>query len=102
MAFGVVESSWTFQGSYTRVVANPKDPKKAKDRKTYVINPSGVGMGGAPKSDAGFSKGYELEANLPVKLDIFLVLVYTQAFLKYYEEARIENLELEIFLAFTC
>lgn len=85
-----------YYGSISRVVANPKDPQKAKDRKTYVINPMILSWKDHQRVMRDFRQAI-VRNEPPVKLDILTALIYTQAFLEYYEDARAENLELEIF-----
>ena len=85
-----------FYGSYTRLVANPKDPRNAKDRKTYVLSPSKLGW----NEHQGVMKYFRQAMNrgeTAIKMDILVSLRYTQAFLKFYEEARVEDLSEEIF-----
>lgn len=85
-----------FLGAYTRNVANPKDPRNAKDRKTYVLSPVRLGW----SEHQGVMKHFRqsMSAGLTaIKMDALVSLRYTQAFLKYYEEARVEDLSDEIF-----
>ena len=84
-----------FQAGLTRIVANPSDPRNAKDRKTYALMPVRVewGMHQAVMSD--FRQAMMGSATA-IKLDIFVALRYTQAFLKHYEEARVEDFEAEL------
>ncbi len=80
-----------FYGSYTRIISNPKDPRNAKDRKTYVLAPSRLGW----SEHQGVIKNFRQAMSVPltaIKMDVMVSLRYTQAFLKYYEEARVENL----------
>ena len=84
-----------FQAGLTRIVANPSDPRNAKDRKTYALMPVRVewGMHQAVMSD--FRQAM-MRKETAIKLDIFAALRYTQAFLKHYEEARVEDFEAEL------
>jgi hypothetical protein len=79
-----------FYGSYTRTVRN------AKDRKTYVLSPSKLGW----SEHQGVMKHFRQAmsaSQTAIKMDVMASLQYTLAFLKYYEEARIENLSEDIF-----
>ena len=85
-----------FYGSYTRIISNPKDPRNAKDRKTYVLAPSKLGW----NAHQGVMKNFRQAMSAPltaIKMDVMVSLRYTQAFLKHYEEARVENLSEDIF-----
>ena len=85
-----------FYGSYTRIISNPKDPRNAKDRKTYVLAPSKLGW----SEHQGVMKNFRQSMSAPltaIKMDVMVCLRYTQAFLKHYEEARVENLSEDIF-----
>ncbi len=76
-----------FHGGFTRVVANPSDPRNAKDRKTYVLCPLNLDWGMHREVLKHFRPAMVGSATA-IKLDILAVLRYTQAFLKHYEEAR--------------
>jgi len=85
-----------FYGSYTRIVANPKDPRNAKDRKTYVLSPSRLGWTEHQEVMKHFRQAMSA-SQTAIKMDAMVALQYTKAFLKYYEEARVENLSEDIF-----
>lgn len=85
-----------FQAGITRTVANPTNPRNAKDRKTYVLMPLHLGWGTHQKVMDDFRKTMIGNATA-IKLDIFAALRYTQAFLKHYEEARADDPEMELF-----
>jgi len=85
-----------FYGAYTRNVANPKDPRNAKDRKTYVLSPAKLGW----SEHQGVMKHFRQAmsaSQTAIKMDVMVSLQYTLAFLKHYEEARVENLSEDIF-----
>jgi hypothetical protein len=85
-----------FHGSYTRNIANPKDPRNAKDRKTYVLSPFRLGW----SEHQGVMKHFRQAMNrseTAIKMDVLVSLRYAQAFLKFYEEARAEDLSEDIF-----
>lgn len=85
-----------FQSGITRIVANPTDPRNAKDRKTYVLMPLHLGWGVHQKVMEDFRKAMVGNATA-IKLDIFAALRYTQAFLRHYEQARVDDPDLELF-----
>jgi hypothetical protein len=85
-----------FYGSYTRIVANPKDPRNAKDRKTYVLSPSKLGWSEHQAVMKHFRQTMSSSVTA-IKMDVLVSLRYTQAFLRYYEEARVEDLSEDIF-----
>lgn len=76
-----------FHGGFTRVVANPSDPRNAKDRKTYVLCPLNLDWGAHLEVLKHFRPAM-LGSATAIKLDILASLRYTAAFLKHYEEAR--------------
>lgn len=85
-----------FYGSYTRIVANPKDPRNAKDRKTYVLSPLRLGWS-EHQSVMKYFRQAMSRGETAIKMDILVSLRYTQAFLMFYSEARVENLSKDIF-----
>lgn len=85
-----------FYGSYTRNVANPKDPRNAKDRKTYVLSPLRLGWSEHQSVMKHFRQAMSA-SQTAIKMDAMVALQYTLAFLKHYEEARVENLSEDIF-----
>lgn len=85
-----------FYGGLTRIVANPQDPRNAKDRKTYVLVPVRLEWGVHERVMADFRVAMTGSAT-PIKLDILVTLRYTEAFLRHYEGARIEDLGAELF-----
>lgn len=82
-----------FHGGITRIVANPRDPRNAKDRKTFVLMPLDLKWGIHQQVMKDFRQAM-IGSATPVKLDILAALRYTQAFLKYYEGARPEDTDL--------
>ncbi len=85
-----------FNGGITRIVANPGDPRNARDRKTYVLCPLHLEWGRHQDVMRHFRQSM-LRSETAVKLDILTALRYTQAFLAHYEEARLEDQEAELF-----
>lgn len=85
-----------FYGGITRIVANPKDPRSAKDRKTYVLVPVRLEWGKHRSVMQDFQRAMAGTATA-VQLDIYAALRYTQAFIKHYEGARVEDLEADLF-----
>jgi hypothetical protein len=85
-----------FYGSYTRIIANPKDPRNAKDRKTYVLSPSRLGWSVHQQVMKHFRQAMSA-SQTAIKMDALVSLQYTQAFLKHYEEARVSDLSEDIF-----
>lgn len=85
-----------FYGSYTRIITNPKDPRKAKDRKTYVLSPSRLGWSMHQQVMKHFRQAMSA-GQTAIKMDALVCLQYTRAFLKYYEEARVDDLSEDIF-----
>ncbi|MBN2386028.1 MAG: hypothetical protein JXB85_03345 [Anaerolineales bacterium] len=85
-----------FYGSYTRIVANPKDPRNAKDRKTYVLSPSRLGWIVHQKVMKHFRQAMSV-SQTAIKMDVLVSLQYTQSFLKHYEDARVDDLGEDIF-----
>lgn len=85
-----------FYGSYTRIVANPKDPRNAKDRKTYVLSPSRLGWNVHQQVMKHFRHAMSV-SQTAIKMDVLVSLLYTEAFLKHYENARTEDLGEDIF-----
>lgn len=85
-----------FHGGLTRIVANPSDPRNAKDRKTYVLCPVHLDWGRHQEVMGHFRQAM-IGSATAVKLDILVALRYTQAFLKHYEEAKAEDQEMELF-----
>ena len=85
-----------FNGSYTRIVANPKDPRNAKDRKTYVLSPLRLGWSDHQSVMNHFRQAMS-RSETAIKMDVLVSLRYTQAFLRHYEEARVEDLSEDIF-----
>lgn len=79
-----------FYGSYTRLV------RSAKDRKTYVLSPSRLGWNVHQQVMKYFRQAMSV-SQTAIKMDVLVSLQYTQAFLKYYEEARTEDLVEDIF-----
>lgn len=76
-----------FHGGFTRIVANPSDPRNAKDRKTYVLCPLHLNWG-AHQAVLKHFRPAMVGSATAIKLDILATLRYTDAFLKHYEEAR--------------
>lgn len=85
-----------FHGGFTRIVANPSDPRNAKDRKTYVLCPLHLDWGEHQEVLKHFRPAMVGSATA-IKLDILAALRYTDAFLKHYEEAKVEDQALELF-----
>lgn len=85
-----------FEAGITRTVANPTDPRNAKDRKTYVPTPLHLEWGIHHQVMKTFRHAMARTATA-VKLDILVALSYTQAFLEYYEEARPEDQAMSLF-----
>lgn len=85
-----------FYGSYTRIIANPKDPRNAKDRKSYVLSPSRLGWNVHQQVMKHFRQAMSA-SQTAIKMDVLVSLQYTQAVLKHYEEARSEDLGEEVF-----
>lgn len=85
-----------FHGGFTRIVANPSDPRNAKDRKTYVLCPLHLDWGEHQEVLKHFRPAMVGSATA-IKLDILAALRYTDAFLKHYEEAKAEDQALELF-----
>jgi hypothetical protein len=85
-----------FYGSYTRNVANPKDPRNAKDRKTYVLIPSMLSWSKHQDVMKHFRQAMSA-SQTAIKMDLLVTLQYTKAFLKHYEEARVDDLGEDIF-----
>jgi hypothetical protein len=76
-----------FYGAYTRNVANPKDPRNAKDRKTYVLSPMRLKWSLHRLVMKDFREAMNRNETA-VKMDALVSLRYSRAFLKYYEGAR--------------
>lgn len=76
-----------FYGGITRIVANPKDPRNAKDRKTYVLMPLNLEWTRHWEVMKDFRQAM-LGSATAVKLDIYVTLRYTLALLQYDERAR--------------
>ena len=85
-----------FYGSYTRIIANPKDPRNAKDRKTYVLSPSRLGWTEHQQVMKLFRQAMSA-SQTAIKMDALVSLQYTLAFLKHYEEVRVGDLGEDIF-----
>lgn len=85
-----------FNGGITKIVANPRDPRNAKDRKTYVLNPVRLGWGTHIDVMHDFQSAMAVSTTA-IKLDIYAALRYTMALLNHYESAREEDLEAELF-----
>lgn len=85
-----------FYGSYTRIIANPKDPRNSKDRKTYVLSPSRLSWSMHQQVMKHFRQAMSA-SQTAIKMDVLVSLQYTQAFLKHYEEARVDDLGENIF-----
>lgn len=85
-----------FHGGITRIVANPGDPRNAKDRKTYVLCPVHLEWERHQDVMKNFRQAM-IGSATPIKLDILAALRYTQALLKHYEEAKAEDQEAELF-----
>ena len=85
-----------FYGSYTRIIANPKDPRNAKDRKTYVLSPSRLGWSVHQQVMKHFRLAMSA-SQTAIKMDVLVSLQYTMAFLKHFEEARADDLSEDIF-----
>jgi hypothetical protein len=93
---GNVPASWIlewlkvvglYQAAITRIVANPSDPRNAKDRKTYVLHPQYLEWGAHQAVMKDFRQAMVGSATA-IKLDVLAALRYTNAFLKHYEEAK--------------
>jgi len=76
-----------YQAAITHIVANPRDPRNAKDRKTYVLAPRDLLMGMHVEIMQKY-RGAMVRTETAVKLDILASLRYAQAFLQYAEEAH--------------
>ncbi|MEJ5308654.1 MAG: hypothetical protein WHX52_02700 [Anaerolineae bacterium] len=76
-----------FHGGFTRIVANPSDPRNAKDRKTYVLCPLHLEWG-VHQAVLNHFRPAMVGSATAIKLDILATLRYTEAFLKHYEETR--------------
>ena len=85
-----------FQAGITRIVANPTDPRNAKDRKTYVLMPLRLEWNVHQAVMQDFREAMVGNATA-IKLDILAALRYTQAFLKRYAQARVDDPEMELF-----
>ena len=85
-----------FYGSYTRIIANPKDPRNSKDRKTYVLSPSRLSWSVHQQVMKHFRQAMSA-SQTAIKMDVLVSLQYTQAFLKHYEETRVDDLGEDIF-----
>jgi len=85
-----------YQGAITRIVANPKDPRNAKDRKTYVLAPSSLDWGAHDKVMRDFKQAMA-GSETAIRLDVLVALRYTQAFLDHFEDARIKSPKRELF-----
>lgn len=83
-----------FYGGITRIVANPSDPRDAKDRKTYVLVPVHLAWHTHVDVMADFRQGMP-GTDTPIKLDILVTLRYTIAFLRHYEGARADDMASE-------
>lgn len=93
---GNVPASWLlewlkvvgfYQAAITRIVANPSDPRNAKDRKTYVLHPQYLEWGAHQTVMKDFRRAMVGSATA-IKLDVLAALRYTRAFLKHFEEAK--------------
>lgn len=85
-----------YQAGLTRIVANPRDPRNAKDRKTYVLAPRDITFGTHSNIMERFRQAMA-GRDTAVKLDVLASLRYTRAFLQYAEESRAAGaLELEM------
>jgi hypothetical protein len=84
-----------FQAGITRTIANPTDPRNAKDRKTYVLMPLHLEWGVHQKVMNDFRKAMVGNATA-IKLDVFAALRYTKAFLQHYEEAKTDDPQVEL------
>lgn len=76
-----------YQAGLTRIVANPRDPRNAKDRKTYVLAPLDITFGVHEDIMQRFRRAME-GSSTAVKLDILSALRYARAFLDYTESGR--------------
>ncbi|OQY88133.1 MAG: hypothetical protein B6D41_11270 [Chloroflexi bacterium UTCFX4] len=76
-----------YQAAITRIVANPSDPRNAKDRKTYVLHPQFLEWGAHQTVMKDFRQAMVGSATA-IKLDVLATLRYTRAFLKHFEEAK--------------
>jgi hypothetical protein len=85
-----------FYSGITRIVANPKDPRNAKDRKTYILSPCKLDWNRHQVVMKDFRKAMSKNYTA-VQMDILAALLYTQAFLSHYEGAREEELAEELF-----
>lgn len=85
-----------FRAGITRTVANPSDPRNAKDRKTYVLMPVYLEWGVHERVMKDFRQAMTGSATA-VKLDVLAGLRYTEALLKHYEQARADDAEMELF-----
>lgn len=85
-----------FYGAYTRIIANPNDPRKAKDRKTYVLSPLSLAWSEHQEVMQHFRQAMT-KSETAIKTDVLVSLKYTWAFLKHYEEARVDDLSQDIF-----
>ena len=85
-----------YQSGLTRIVANPSDPRNARDRKTYVLAPREVALG---EHDAimGKFRRTMLGSSTAVKLDVLAALRYARAFLDHAEEAHVKTASEEYF-----
>jgi hypothetical protein len=78
------------KGGFTRHI------RGAKDRKTYALEPVRLNWGRHESIMHKFQRAMAGSASA-IKLDIFACLHYTRSLLEHFEEARLEDLEAELF-----
>lgn len=76
-----------YQAGLTHIVANPRDPANAKDRKTYVLAPRDVDLGVHQKIMRRFREAM-VRSETAVKLDALAALRYARSFLEHVEESH--------------
>ncbi len=79
-----------YQAGLTRIVANPRDPRNAKDRKTYVLAPHEVVLGEHEAIMKDFRRTMA-GTYTAVKLDVLAALRYTGAFLRHAAESHLPD-----------
>ncbi len=77
-----------YEAGLTRIVANPRDRRNAKDRKTYVLAPHEVAL----SEHRGIMRHFReamVSSHTAVKLDVLAALRYAQAYLAHAEESHV-------------
>ncbi len=85
-----------YEAGLTRIVANPRDPRNAKDRKTYVLAPHEVALGEHEAIMKHFRQAMA-GSHTAVKLDVLAALRYTGAFLRHAAESHLGDEAEELF-----